>query len=469
MTVQAFCIKCGAPRAAESRFCTACGASLHGAAPSPRARIADSRSPSSAIAMGALLLALGGVAAFFALREPAQLQRAVAGSPSAPGAAPGAPPTEAGLPSGHPSIELPQEVVQFLDGLSADADKDPKSVDAAQKLARARYRASVINASYRASAEQALTKLLALDPANSEGLRISANLAYDTGDFPEAQKRFEAYLAKNPDDASAITDLGSAQLFQDRVDDAVANYRSAIAKDATFMQAHFNLGIALQKQDKKDEAIAALKSAQGLADTPEETQHIENAIAELEGREPMQIAGAAPRPQQGGAPRLQQGAPAGAGASATSPGTAPGSAPGAPAGGMQGSMQGGMPMPPPAPDREVPTNAASDFQRQAEKPLVTHSIVGPRVVGFEWTGPTALRAKVADFPMDQMPPFARVKFKSSMAEKVAAVAKQNGVAGSVTVEIVDAASGRVMETVDSSAAGAAAPAAGAPAAGTPPQ
>lgn len=471
MTVQTFCTKCGAARATDARFCIACGAPISGAAPSPsssRRGVADSRSPATAIAMGALLVALGGVAAYFALRAPEQVQRAVAGSPGAPSGSPsGAPTAEGGLPTGHPSIELPGEVVEFLDGLSAEADKDPKSVDAAQKLARARYRASVINASYRVSAEQALVKLLALDPANSEGLRISANLAYDASDFPEAQKRFEAYLAKNPDDASAITDLGSALLFQDRIDDAVRNYQSAIAKDATFMQAHFNLGIALQKQGKKDEAIAALKIALGLADSPEERQHIENAIAELEGREPMQIAGAAPRPQQGGAPRLKQGAPPQAAPAAGAPASAPGAAPGGtvPGSAVPGGMQGGMPMPPPAPDREVPTNAGSDFQRQAEKPLVTHPIVGPRVVGFEWTGPSALRAKVADFPMDQMPPFARAKFKSSMAEKVAAVAKKNSVGGSVTVEIVDAASGRVMETVDSSAA---APAAGSPPAGTPP-
>ncbi len=125
-------------------------------------------------------------------------------------------------------------------------------------------------------------------------------------------------------------------------------------------------------------------------------------------------------------------------------------------------MPGAMP---PAPDRDVPTNASTDFQRAAEKPLVTHPIVGPRVVAFEWTGPASLRVEIADFPMDRMPPFARAKFQSSMAEKLAAIAKQNGVAGPVTAEIVDSASGPVMAKLYSSAgAGAGAPAApGAPA------
>ncbi|MFN2425156.1 MAG: tetratricopeptide repeat protein [Candidatus Binatia bacterium] len=451
MSVPAFCTACGAARAADARFCTSCGAQFVGPNPaSPTARVTAS-TPATAVAMGLLILVAGGAAAYYSLRTPTQAPRAVSGSPGAPA---GAPSTDGSLPTGHPSIELPKEVVAFLDELGAEADKNPESIDAAQKLARARYRASVINAAYRVSAEQALAKLLALDPANDEGLRISANIAYDAGDFPLAQKRFEAFLAKNPDDASAITDLGSALLFQDRLDDAIRSYQAAVAKDPKFMQAHFNLGIALQKQGKKEEAIASLRRALELAGSSEESQHIENALAEIEGRQPMQIAGAAPRPQQGGAPRLQQGAPAGSGAAAASAKTAPGTAPSA-SGGMQGSMQGGMPMPPPAPDREVPTNAATDFQRQAEKPFVTHPIVGPRVVAFEWSSASAMRAKVADFPMDQMPPFARAKFKSGMAEKLAAIAARSGLAGAVTVEVVDNESGRVMEKLDSSEAAAA--------------
>ena len=105
-------------------------------------------------------------------------------------------------------------------------------------------------------------------------------------------------------------------------------------------------------------------------------------------------------------------------------------------------------MPPPAPDRDVPTNASTDFQRQAEKPLVTHPIVGPRVIRFDWTSPSAVSVRLADFPMDKMPPFARAKFRSSMGEKLAAAASGGGVTGPVKVELVDDASGNVMETLE---------------------
>ncbi len=456
-----FCTKCGARRAVDARFCTACGAPLGGSRAAVSSGAASKPAPAAAYAMGALLVVAGAAAAYFALREPVKSERAVAGAPTAgagqqaggPGAAQVA--ANEGLPTGHPSIELPKEVVDFLDGLTTDAQKNPESVDAWQKLTRARYRASVINASYRGSAEQALQKLLALDPENVEGQRIAANLAYDARNFAEAQKRFEAFLAKHPDDASALTDLGSTLLFQEKLDEAAARYRTAIEKDPKFMQAHFNLGIAEQKRGQKGEAVASLKRALDLASNADEKQHIENALAEVEGREPMKIEGAGQK--------ARPAAPSETARPAAPSGAAPSGAP--PSAAAGGSMQGGMPMPPPAPDRDVPTNASNDFQRKAEKPLVTHPIVGPRVAAFEWTGPQSLRAKIADFPMDQMPPFARAKFKSGMAEKLAAVAKEAGVSGNVSVEIVDQATGRVMDTLGSDSP-AATPGA-APAAGTP--
>lgn len=390
-----------------------------------------------------MVFTLGGVATWFSLQTNTDVPRAVSGK--ANGGERGSQtqqPGQAGanLPEGHPSIDLPKEVVDFLAGLAAEAEKDPKSVEAASKLARARYRATVINETWRGPAQEALNKLLALDPDNAEGLRISANLAYDSGDYSEAEKRFQAFLAKNPDDASAITDLGSTQLFQDHGDDAIRNYRAAIAKDPKFMQAWFNLGIALEKKGQKDEAIASLRKASELATNPDEKQHVEDALADLEGREPTPVAGAKAEAPSGGMPGA--GAPPAAGMGDGMASGAP------PAGGMGGGMPGGMPMPPPAADRDVPTNASTDFQRAAEKPVITHPIVGPRVVSFNWTGPTSAKTKIADFPMDKMPPFARAKFKSSMADKIAAVAKANGVEGPVTFELVDNASGSVMDTLN---------------------
>ena len=490
MSQQVFCTQCGAGLAPGAGFCTSCGAAADGSATSARpvpaatarpiqakapARVpaASATSSPAVVVVAALLLAAGGGAAWFSLgTKQVAAPRAVAGAPGAPsgGMGQGSPGDES-LPNGHPNIELPEEVKTFLKGLADEAEKNPTNVEAWQKLTRARYRASVINPSWQEPAASALKKLLELEPENLEGLRISANLAYDAADFPEAQKRFEKFLEKSPDDASARTDLGSTLLFQDRIDLAIEQYGMAIAKDPKFMQAQFNMGIALEKAGKTPEAIVSLKKAFELAESPDQKQHIENAVAELEKREPKKIEGAAPSIPAPG--RDDASASASGGQPAAAPPAAAAPPSGAPAGmgsaavatpprppaTMAPAAGGGMAMPPPAPERDVPTNASTDYHRAVQKGLIVHPIVGPRVTGFEWTGPASGRVKIANFPMDQMPPFARAKFESGMNEKLAAAAKANGVQGPLSLEIVDDPSGRVMDTLS----GVTAPAGAAPA------
>lgn len=416
-----FCTQCGAPRSADVKFCTECGAALAGGAAAPP-RAAASTPPQAAafplpaLAVFLLLVAAGGGAFLLATNSDQTPTRAVSGNPGMPPEGQGAGGAAQDLPQGHPSIELPQEVIDFLAQLTAEAEKSPQSVDAWQRLARARYRASTINPSYAQSAQQALDKLLALDPANIEGLRISANIAYDTGDFVEAQKRFETFLAKSPDDPSAITDLGSALLFQDRTDDAIAKYRLAIEKDPKFLQAHFNLAIGLQNAGNKEEALAELQKARSLADSPEQQKHIDGAIADLQGQ-----------------PRAADDAASAAGGQM--PGMGMGAAPGMP--GM------GAGAPPDATPK--PSNATSDLQRETDAMLGVHAIIGSHVQSFQWTGEGDCRVLLEAFPMAQMPPFALEKFKSGMNGKLAKLAADKGLTAGIHLDLVDAGDGSVMD------------------------
>jgi hypothetical protein len=74
-------------------------------------------------------------------------------------------------------------------------------------------------------------------------------------------------------------------------------------------------------------------------------------------------------------------------------------------------------------------------------------IAGPKVTTVEW--PDKLKAKVfmADFPMDQMPPFAKAKFLTDLKAGIDSAKKDNNISSPVEVNIVDGASGNVMETV----------------------
>jgi hypothetical protein len=107
---------------------------------------------------------------------------------------------------------------------------------------------------------------------------------------------------------------------------------------------------------------------------------------------------------------------------------------------------GGSP-PPPAAATTGSTSPPSPFQSDVEQAFRAHPIMGPRIVGFEWTGPAAGRVLVQNFPMEGMPPAVRDKFASHLGEQLRAAQSKNGVDGPVRMEIADASSGRVMATV----------------------
>jgi hypothetical protein len=74
-------------------------------------------------------------------------------------------------------------------------------------------------------------------------------------------------------------------------------------------------------------------------------------------------------------------------------------------------------------------------------------VAGPKVAAVQW--PSTMRAKVMmdNFPMDAMPPFARDKFIADIKSGLANAKSAHKVAGTVTVDIADAQSGRVMGSV----------------------
>jgi tetratricopeptide (TPR) repeat protein len=306
------------------------------------------------------------------------------------------------LPAGHPSIEIPPEVVSLLDDLTAKAEAAPKDVETWQNLARARYRAGLLNRTYVPGAIAAVEHVLKLDPNNLEAIRTRGNIAYDSGDYAEADKRFSRYLELEPDDPGVRTDLASAKLFQGQTTEARQMYQAVLEQHPDFLQAHVNLGIALHAEGREDEALEHFKRARELAKTPEQTQRVDQILAMVKER-------------SGG----------------SMPSTPPAAA--------------GQPAAPPAGNV---TNASTDFQRDVDRALTQHAIVGPRVSAIEWKDAGTAEVRLRQFPMDKMPPVMRNKFKSTMNELIANAAKQRGVDAKLQIDLVDADSGRVMDTLD---------------------
>ncbi len=72
---------------------------------------------------------------------------------------------------------------------------------------------------------------------------------------------------------------------------------------------------------------------------------------------------------------------------------------------------------------------------------------GPKVGSVQW--PDQLKAKVLmdNFPMDEMPPFAKTKFLTDLKAGIDTAKKDNNISSPVELDLVDSASGKVMETI----------------------
>jgi hypothetical protein len=101
----------------------------------------------------------------------------------------------------------------------------------------------------------------------------------------------------------------------------------------------------------------------------------------------------------------------------------------------------------PASPGAAPTSGENDFHDAVETMVRGLPIAGPKVTTVEW--PDKLKAKVFmdSFPMDQMPPFAKAKFLTDLKAGIDSAKKDNNISSPVEVNIVDGASGNVMETI----------------------
>jgi hypothetical protein len=77
----------------------------------------------------------------------------------------------------------------------------------------------------------------------------------------------------------------------------------------------------------------------------------------------------------------------------------------------------------------------------------SHPIVGPKLDRLEWPQERTAKVLVRDFPMDGMPPQVRERFVERIRGGLREQKKEHSIDGELRVELVDAASGRVMETV----------------------
>jgi tetratricopeptide (TPR) repeat protein len=298
------------------------------------------------------------------------------------------------LPPGHPAIQLPKEARDFISGIARKAEANPQDTAAWDRYADVCFRAATFDSSYYPKSASAYAHVLKLDPDDLDALRGIGNIDFDQHKYDEAIAAYEHYLSKKPDDPEVRTDLGTMLLSSGSADQAVLQYRKVLETHPNFFEASFNLGIAYGQMNELDAARTAFEKAKVLAPDADARNRVTQMLAEMGGA-------AIPA--------------------------------------LQGSSK-------PAQAASVSADSSS-FKSAIERMLRDLPIAGPKVASVQWPSATRARVLMDNFPMDQMPPFAAAKFISDLKSGIGDVKSAHDMRAPVEIDICDAASGRVMQSV----------------------
>ncbi|MFN8388740.1 MAG: tetratricopeptide repeat protein [Bdellovibrionota bacterium] len=289
-----------------------------------------------------------------------------------------------------------------LKALKADADAHPDRTDARLNFANAAREEAIqkTDNGLLMEAVQAYTAVLAKEPNQTQALLGLASLCFEAGIMDKAQEYYRRYLQLKPDDLRVKTDYALSQIQTDALDDALVTLNEVINKDHSIFQAHLAVALVYKLQGKTDEAKAKADEAKRLAPSDADRARIDEFLTSL-------TAKAAAGQQRAELP--------------------PSAIPGTP-GGEEG--EGSI-----APEDLSPAGMVSQF-------FASHPIVGPKLKGIAWPELNTAIVRLENFPVDQMPPFAREKFLGSMKQKL------SGLPNKVTVKLVDADSGAELLTVE---------------------
>lgn len=405
-----FCPQCGTQLIPDARFCPGCGAELAAlTAATPRGAIAtrprvDQRRAAGASAMGPFaaifvaLMAFGGVVAYLITRQIPAREQLIAAAPPAPPAA--SADDNGNLPADHPAVHLSKEIVAFIKETEDKAHAHPDDRAAWEQLGDVTLRAAAFDPSYYTTAAGAYAHVLKTHPDDLDALRGIGNIDFDQRKFDAAIAAYEHYLAQKPDDPDVRTDLGTMLLSSGAADQAIRQYQQVLESHPDFFEAAFNLGVAYENSSPAD-ARAAFARALKVAPDDRARGRVNQEMAALAG-----------------------GSGAGAGA-------------------MGGGDMGGT-----APPGEASAAAApTDFRGAIEQAMHDLPVAGTKVQTVQWDSDSKARVLMNNFPMDQMPPFAAAKFMADLKAGIDRAKDTYKILTPVHIDLCDAASGRVMESV----------------------
>jgi Flp pilus assembly protein TadD len=405
-----FCANCGAKLLGGASFCVECGE------PQPGVKAARRFSGISVQRYAPLfvllvVVAIGGGAVVFGTLSP-KTPQTVPRRDAPPGSsAPGG-----GLPEGHPPITVPDEVKQAMRDMAAKAAAAPDDMDAWKRLADVQYRASQFDPTYLSQAQQSYQHILEREPNNLDVIHALGNIAFDMEQPDQAVEYYQRYLKQKPDDLEVRTDLGTMYLSARKTDEALKEYETVLKANPSFFQAQFNMAIVYRTMGDSAKMIAALEKARAVAPDEKMRAQVDQLIARSKGG-----PAAAPGMQGPAEQASAEQAPAGQAPTGQAPAMAAAGAPAA------------------AP--------AGTFQADAENIFRQNPILGPKVGRIEWSGTETAKVYLSGFPMDQMPDEMKTMFADRMKERIKEKKAAHQVTATATFELIDAPTGKVLDTI----------------------
>jgi tetratricopeptide (TPR) repeat protein len=185
----------------------------------------------------------------------------------------------ANMPSGHPNIPGGDGSGGSIPEVQAAIEKarnEPDNFDAQMKAAELYYQIQRFEGSI-----EFLARANKIKP-DDYGVTVQlGNANFDANKYGEAEKWYNAALAKKPDDVDVRTDLGLTFVFRDppNYDRAIQEFKRVLQKDPNHIQTLQNLTVAYSKKGEADNAKATLAKLEGVDPTNSALPQLRETIA----------------------------------------------------------------------------------------------------------------------------------------------------------------------------------------------
>ena len=263
----------------------------------------------------------------------------------------------------HSHSEPAGEVSEGIKALRKEAASNPDTPGLQLKLASALQEEAFAKRdnSLLMEAVQAYSAVLTKSPEHADALLGMATLCFEAGILDKAIEYFKRYITERPADLRARTDLSLAYIQANQPGEAMQLLEEVVKVDPKLFQAQVAIALVMKLQGEDDAAKAKIEEAKKLAPTDEDRARIDAFLKNFQSTPPD------------GATRQQQ----------------------------QPQAEGNV-----SPAQQV----SQVFQ--------SHPIVGPKLRGISWPELNSVKVLLDNFPVEQMPPFAKEKFLGTLREKL---------------------------------------------------